>query len=191
MTPTPSASRLLCALLLAAATEAPADNLFVNPPEPVGPSNITEAEPWQEGAVRVPPPPQDANLVEFEIDGPASPFRYYIDTQSLAAGADGVVRYTVVVQGRGSARNIAYEGIRCTPKGEYRVYAYGAENRFTPSGETDWLPITSLAHELYRKNLWQHHLCIPREFKPRPRRDMIRSLRGAIAPRENRGFQAD
>ncbi len=190
MNPRP-APRLPIALLLLAASPSWADNPFLDAPGPAPPSTITDSEPWKESGFTLPPLPLDKNLVEFELDGPSGSFRYFIDTESLSIDRDGVVRYTVVAQGLGGTRNIAYEGLRCTLRGEYRVYGVATGGRFTSTGETSWQPITSLGQEQYRNELWRYHFCVPREFKPRPKRDMLRSLSGHGSPRENTGFQAD
>ncbi|WP_245232425.1 CNP1-like family protein [Thiorhodococcus minor] len=167
------------------------DDAFVPDPTPPGPSDIRPGTPWQEAAVRLPPWPDDADLVEFELDGSADPFRYFIDAKHLSVGPDRVVRYTLVAQGRNGTRNLSFEGIRCSPKGSYKVFAYGTGGRFSALEGGDWQQISNLDGERYRKDLWRFHFCVPREFKPRPKQDMIRSLQGRIAPRQNTGFQAD
>jgi hypothetical protein len=94
-------------------------------------------------------------------------------------------------ESRGGARNLSFEGIRCTLKGAYKVFAYGAAGRFTPVDGADWQPIPVLGEDRYRQDLWRYHFCVPRGFQPRPRKDMLRSLRGRVAPNQPTGFQAD
>ena len=165
---------------------------FVPDPEPVRPSSIEEGEAWKEGAVALPPWPSDGDLVEFEPDGPPSPFHFYIDTRHLDTDTRGaVVRYVVVAESKTGTRNVSYEGIRCTLRGGYKVYAYGAGGRFADAPETDWLPIPTEGSEAYREDLWRNRFCVPRETRVKPTREIIRSLKGRGVPRESIGFQAD
>lgn len=183
---------LLGLLLVATTVDARKDDAFVLDPEPVRPRYIEEREAWKEGRVSLPSWPKDENLVEFEPDGPASPFRFFIDSQSLDTDSEGgVVRYTLVAQSKGGIRNISYEGIRCTLKGAYKVYAYGSRGAFSESMESDWLPISTLGSEAYREDLWRHRFCVPRETRLRPKSEMIRSLQTRGVPGEHTGFQTD
>lgn len=172
-------------------SQAARDDAFVPDPEPPGPSDLRPGDPWREASVQLPPWPEDADLVEFKLDGPPGPFRYFIDTKHLRVGTDRVVRYTLVAEGRNGTRNLSVEGIRCTPQGQYNVYAYGVAGRFSALEGGEWQRVSTLDAEPYRLALWRYHLCVPREFQPRPKGDMIRSLTGQIAPRQNTGFQAD
>ncbi len=168
------------------------DDAFVPDPESVRPRSIEEGEAWKEGAVGLPPWPSDGDLLEFEPDGPPLPFRFYIDTRHLSTDPKGgVVRYVVVAESKSGIRNVSYEGIRCTLKGGYRVYAYGSGGRFVEAPETDWLPIPTQGSEAYREDLWRNRFCVPRETRMRPLKEMIRSLKGHGVPREHTGFQAD
>lgn len=181
----------VCLIVSSLSCAAARNDAFVPDPMPPGPSDIRPGTPWQEATVRLPPWPNDRDLVEFQLDGPPDAFRYFIDTKHLSIGPDKVVRYTLVAEGRNGTRNLSFEGIRCTPKGLYKVFAYGAGGRFSPLEGGDWQQMSDLSGERYRQDLWRFHFCVPREFKPRPKQDMIRSLQGRLAPRQNTGFQAD
>ncbi|MFM0735652.1 CNP1-like family protein [Paraburkholderia xenovorans] len=77
---------------------------------------------WVENKVdSLPPLPQDANLLPFEVSG-NTPLHFAVDSKSLTVGNDGVVRYVVVVTSPSGARNVNYEGIRCDTY-EWRQYA--------------------------------------------------------------------
>lgn len=165
------------------------DSPFIHEPEPFTPSSVKPGTPWTEALTRLPPLPADADLIEFRLDGAQDSFRYFIDGKHLSVGPDEVVRYTLVARSDTGARNLSFEGIRCTPQGQYRVFAYGTGSGFTPVNE-DWREIGP-ATERYRVELQRHHFCIPRAFKPRPVKDMKRSLQGHIAPRQNSGFLPD
>lgn len=168
-----------------------ARNAFVTDAEPPVPSSVQAGTPWKEADSTLPPWPQDADLVELVPDGPDSALRYFIDTANLRIGSDAVVRYTVVAEGRSGTRNLSVEGIRCTPRGAYKTYAYGAGERFVPIESDEWLEISADVGERWRQDLWRFHFCIPQAFAPRPRIDMVRSLEGRISPRQNMGFLPD
>ena len=87
---------------------------------------------WKEIEAKIPPYPKDGNLVQFDA-GPASPHRFYIDTQSLSIGDDGVVRYILVVKAAGGAVNVTYEGIRCESR-EQKVLRRGSRRRGLDAG---------------------------------------------------------
>jgi hypothetical protein len=184
----------LLILLLACLTAGPAlgakERPFIDGPGSVVPSSVQEREPWREGSVTLPPWPRDADLIEFELDA-ASPFRYYIDARSLTIGGDGVVRYTLVAESAGGARNVSFEGLRCTPGGELQIYAYGSGGELRPLPEADWAPIRDRAGDRLHEELHGHFLCGPLTFQPRPKKDILRALKGQIAERDNAGFLPD
>jgi hypothetical protein len=171
---------------VSAATERP----FIDTPEPPAPSSIKEREPWREQEVTLPPWPRDGDLVEFELDE-ASPFRYYLDGKHLSVGRDGVVRYTLVAESRSGTRNVSYEGLRCTPRGNYRIYAYGINGRFDAAPGENWQGIAGTPGDQVHRELHDHFLCGKLTFEPRPKKDIIRALKGNIHPRANTGFLPD
>ncbi len=181
---------VLCATLALASAAVRAETPFVNDAQMDAPSSVRDGKKWQEQAVRMPAWPKDADLVEIKVDGPADDFRHSIDTRSLATGSDGVVRYTLVTQSNSGARNVSFEGLRCTPKGKYKTYAYGSGSRFSPTGNAEqWIEIDERARDRFRYELWRHYLCVPRLFKPRDRKDQIRMLKSGRVPQvENAGF---
>ncbi|WP_462322397.1 CNP1-like family protein [Halochromatium sp.] len=186
--------RLPCLILLLSlsmmAASASAESPFVFGPEEVVPKSIKPGEKWTEGAVNLPAWPRDKDLIEINLDHGDGRFTYYLDRASLETGRDGVVRYTIVAEASSGARNISFEGIRCTPNGAYRIYAFGHNDRFKPAtGADDWQPITRSQDNPAREELWRHYLCVPRLFKPRPERDQVRMLRSGRVPEiENSGF---
>lgn len=188
-------SRIAC-LLLALAASNPAlafrDDAFQPDAAPDAPSSVREGEAWKEGAVILPPWPKDADLLEFEPDMPERPFRFYIDRGSLDIDPAGqVVRYTLVAESRSGVRNLSYEAIRCTIRGAYKVYAYGANGSFQQAPASDWLPLTRDSSEGYREDLWRNRFCVSREARVKPEREIVRSLKGRGSNREHTGFQAD
>ena len=168
------------------------DDSFVPDPEPVRPRDIQEAEEWKEGRVDLPPWPKEEDLVVFRPDLPESLFRFYLDRRNLSRDAkDRVVRYTLVAESASGARNVSFEGIRCTLRGAYRVYAYGTGSRFNPIGPSDWLPIPETGSEAFRHDLWRNRFCVPRETRPRTLKEIQDALRNWGTSQQTTGFQAD
>ena len=181
---------VLLTLVSATSTLADEERAFIDTPESVVPSSVREGKPWEEIRGALPPWPKDADLIEFELDSP-SPFRYFIDSRHLSVGKDEVVRYTLVAESSGGARNVSFEGIRCKARGRYQIYAYGSRGAFQPLPESEWTLVRNDSSDALHRELHGHFFCGPRTFAPRPKKDMIRALRGHIAERENSGFQAD
>jgi len=109
-------ARILAVLLASAAVWPAAAQLF-------GGDDPDEKKPWVELEAKPPAYPKDGNLLQFDA-GAATPHRFFLDTESLSVGPDGVVRYTLVVKTAGGATNVSYEGIRCDTR-QYKVYALG------------------------------------------------------------------
>ncbi len=96
-----------------------------------------EYKPWEEIAIQLPPPPQPENLLPFYVSATATQ-SFAIDAKSLTVGSDGVIRYTMVTESSGGAKNIAYEGIRCSSF-EKKIYAFGQPNgSWTRSRRDHW-----------------------------------------------------
>lgn len=183
-------SLMMCLSLCTIATAASAESPFVFGPEEVVPKSIKPGAKWKEGAVELPAWPKDRDFVQINLDSPDEAFDFFIDAASLDTGADGVVRYTIIAEASSGARNVTYEGIRCTPRGAYRIYAYGQGGSFQlATGGDEWQRIEAAPGDAARDELWRHYLCVPRLFKPRPERDQLRMLRSGRVPEiENRGF---
>jgi hypothetical protein len=169
------------------------DTSFVNDAEPDTPRSVKPGRKWQEGDYTLPAWPRDQDLVEVKLDGPEQALTHYVDQQSLRTGDDGVVRYTLVTESASGTRSVSFEGLRCTPRGRWKTYAYGIDGRFEPTAISDeWQEIRNQASDPVHYDLWQHYLCIPRAFEARPRADQVRMLKSGRVPRvENAGFIAD
>jgi hypothetical protein len=184
-------SALLLTFISVPAAAEKWDRPFIDEPEAPTPSSVIEKDrEWKESATSLPPWPQDSDLVEFPVDDPSSPFRQYIDGRHLTVGADGAVRYTLVVESRSGSRNVSFEGLRCTPSGAFKVYAYGNRGRFHKT-ESEWTTIHGRHHDKIHRDLHKQILCIPREFRPRPKKDMIRAMGARVSHEANTGFQSD
>ena len=163
---------------------------YIDEAEPPVPSSVRDKEPWKEGVTILPPFPKDGDLVEFSVDDPSSQFRQYIDGKHLTTGTDEVVRYTLVVESSTGARNVSFEGMRCTPKGAYKIYAYGYDGRFEKT-QADWVSIYGRLNDKIHDELHKTILCIPRAFTPRPKKEMIRAMRVPQFQEVNTGFVSD
>lgn len=90
---------------------------------------------WAES--EVPPPPAfDVNkLIPVDVSSNAS-LIYGIDPATIhISTSDGLVRYVMVASSATGARNVMYEGIRCST-GEFKTYA-----RYSPNGH--WNPVAN------------------------------------------------
>jgi hypothetical protein len=105
-----------------------------------------EEKKWVEEEVPPPPYPQEATLLEFDA-GAATANRYYVDGATLSVGADGVVRYVVVIKTRGGATNVSFEGIRCSTR-ERKTYAFGKNDK-------TWAQATSKSWQAISRGSYQ------------------------------------
>ncbi len=98
-----------------------------------------EGEAWKEIDIKIPPYPDDSDLMELQLDDPNNRFTYYMDEESLdVSEKDYVVRYTLVIESKSGTRNIFYEGMRCNTL-EYKTYAFGTgKGKFRPSRKPEW-----------------------------------------------------
>jgi hypothetical protein len=116
----------------------------------------------QEADVVPPAPPQAANLVRYEIGRPSS-MTFHVDPASVSLAQDGVIRFTSVAKGEGSAQNVAFEGIRCDTRA-YKTYAYGkADGTWYVLKDPQWKVLRSLTTDGYRFALYQDYFCPARE----------------------------
>lgn len=98
------------------------------------------------------------NLIEFD-SGINSANRYFLDRDSLSVLEGDEVRFTLVIDARGGARNVSYEGIRCSSF-ERRTYAVGrADGSWVRSRRHDWLRITGNRVNRHHSALATSYLC--------------------------------
>ncbi len=108
-----------------------------------------EATPWTEIEVKLPPFPEQETLIPFKV-GAVSDKQFFIDEKSLSVGNDAVIRYSLVIISSTGARNISYEGMRCTT-GERRLYAFGRPDKtWSKARNNQWTRI--------RGSTNQHHV---------------------------------
>ncbi len=87
---------------------------------------------WAEGDVPPPPAFNLGQLIAFEVNRQSN-LQYGVDPASLSITPSGIVRYVVVAQSSTGARNVLYEGFRCSTA-QVRTYA-------RQSGDGVWVSV--------------------------------------------------
>ena len=115
-------------------------------------------KPWVEVAAQLPPYPKPENLIPFNVSS-ATRNQHFVDAASISVGADNVVRYTVVIEAAGGAKNVSFEGLRCE-SGERRLYAYGhPDGTWSKARNAGWENIKFRSLLSYQKALFEDHFC--------------------------------
>ncbi len=117
-----------------------------------------EVKAWVETALDLPAAPRQSDLVGFYVSS-ATEHLFFVDASSLSVGEDGVVRYVLVVQTMGGARNVSYEGIRCLTR-EHRIYAAGRrDGSWSMSRNNEWTKIQDAVANRYNAALFLDYFC--------------------------------
>lgn len=130
---------------------------------------------WQEQEAPLPAFPKDEDLIEFYVSATTTN-RFFVDGATLNPGADGVVRYTLVVRTAGGATNVSYEGLRCQTL-EYRLYATGrSDGTWVAARNGQWKGISNVAANRQQAALSRDYLCPSRipVFTAEEGRDALR-----------------
>ncbi|MBW8328164.1 MAG: CNP1-like family protein [Thiobacillus sp.] len=134
-------------------------------------------KPWSEVSAQLPPYPKQENLVEFNVSS-ATRNRHFVDAESISVGADNVVRYTVVIEATGGAKNVSFEGLRCE-SGERRLYAYGhPDGTWSKARNAGWEDIKFRSLLSYHKALFEDHFC-PDGIRVKDGKEAAQNLRRA------------
>ena len=169
-----TASSILLALFLGC-PPALAESNFTLDPESSRIHELPEPVVKTVATVPLPPWPRDTDLIAFTPDGPPTPFRFYIDGKNLSTDArHEEVHYTLILESKSGIRNISFEGIRCTLRGEYKTFAYGTNGHFARAPGDEW----------------RNRFCIARETRGRALPDILRALKGRVSATDSTGFQA-
>ncbi|MGV0949835.1 MAG: CNP1-like family protein [Azonexus sp.] len=113
---------------------------------------------WQEKLVELPAAPLQENLLPFYVSA-ATDNDFFVDGTSLTVGSDGVVRYVLVVQTAGGARNVSFEGLRCETR-ERRVYAFGRlDGTWSRSRNETWQRIRDVPANRHHAALYIDYFC--------------------------------
>lgn len=134
-----------------------------------------ESKQWQEIAVQLPVAPKSESLQSFYVS-PTTDNRFLIDTATLTVGVDGVVRYVLVVETEGGARNVTFEGMRCVSR-ERRTYATGRrDGAWSKSRNNDWSRIQDVPTNRQHAALFMEYFC-PEGTIVRDVSEAVRALR--------------
>lgn len=132
---------------------------------------------WVESEAKLPEYPKPQNLIPFDA-GTITANRHYVDSKSITVGEDRIVRYVIVIETRGGARNVSFEGMRCRPNGR-RVYAFGhVDNTWAPATASTWQDINFQSGTSYHKALYHEFFC-PDGIAVKDAPEAIRNLRQA------------
>lgn len=113
---------------------------------------------WQESEVVLPAAPEEGRLQSFYVSAVAQS-RFFIDPATLTVGEDGVVRYVLVVLTPGGARNVTFEGMRCTTR-ERRVYASGrSDGSWSKARQVEWVPVRDVYVNRHHAALYLDYFC--------------------------------
>lgn len=120
------------------------------------------AKAWQEVQTQIPPYPKAENLVAFEVSS-ATSNKFFVDFPSVSTGADGVVRFTVVVKSPAGAETVSFEGMRCDI-GERKLYAFGRSDgkgggEWSRNRYAKWEVIKDRQQTSYQRELFYHYFC--------------------------------
>lgn len=134
-------------------------------------------KPWVEVAAQLPVYPKPENLLPFSVSS-ATSNRFFVDAASISVGEDRVVRYTVVIEATGGARNVSFEGLRCE-SGERRLYAYGhPDGTWSKARNAGWEAIKFRSLLSYQKALFEDHFC-PDGIRVKDGAEAVRNLKQA------------
>ena len=134
-------------------------------------------KPWAEVAVQLPAYPKTGNLIPFNVSS-AIRNKHFVDAESVSAGEDQVIRYTVVIEAAGGAKNVSFEGLRCE-SGERRLYAYGhPDGTWSKARNAGWEDIRFRSLLSYHKALYEDHFC-PDGIRVKDGKEAVKNLRRA------------
>lgn len=99
---------------------------------------VVDEPEWKESEVPAPPAFDVGKLVTFEVSSVSS-LVYGVDPATIRiSDSDGVVRYVMVATSASGARNVMYEGLRCST-GEFKTYArHSADGRWNAVSDPQW-----------------------------------------------------
>jgi hypothetical protein len=143
-----------------------------------------EKKPWDELQAQLPAYPNLAEALAFEVP-PLRPAQFFIDPKSISIGADGVVRYSLIIKSGSGSLQVSYEGIRCETR-EKKLYAFGrkqgdwSRNRFAK-----WEEIPSNTRDPQHNFLYNDFFC-PEQSIVDSADEAISALMSGVHPRAKR-----
>lgn len=135
---------------------------------------------WKEGSNNLPGYPDNDDLLEVAGPQAYQNYQYLIDAENLIVGADGVVRYSIVIRSSSGADNVMHDGIRCTTN-QIKNYAYGStgmdgKKKFIPKLNAVWRPFRATGITAYGSILASNYYCSHEGF-PLKRHEIIQNIK--------------
>ena len=135
---------------------------------------------WQEITVLMPAAPVKESLIAFYVSA-ATDNKFFVDGATLSVGEDGVVRYVLIVQAAGGAKNTSFEGMRCLTR-ERRIYASGrVDGSWSKSRNSEWVRIKDAAANRQYAELFLEYFC-PGGTIVRSAEEALQALRAGSHP---------
>ncbi len=141
----------------------------------------SKAEKWKELESALPAWPEDAHLIRARMPVTYT-LKVYIDEKSVSRLADGIARFTLVVESPSGVRNVFFEGYHCETR-EYKTYATGTPDKtFEPVKKPKWERVQYYDVNAFRFQLLRHHVCDPDALSTALRpQDLVRRLKDATS----------
>lgn len=115
-----------------------------------------EEKRWEEVEAQLPAFPKPESLDSFFVSA-TTDNKFMVDRDSISVGADGVVRYTLVVLSSSGVQNVSYDGLRCATA-ERRLYAFGRSDKtWSKARSNQW-------SKIQENTLNRHHAALFFEF---------------------------
>jgi CNP1-like family len=153
----------------------------INPKPGKMPGDVEEPRQWEEEKPELPAFPEQKDWIAFEVSA-ASDNKFFIDGKTLNLGKDGVLRYVVVIEGGGGARNVRFEGMRCGTR-EQKTYALGRVDRtWSEPKYPKWEPVEFKGANSYQKILFSDFFC-PGKVRVATAKEALSALKAGIHPR--------
>ncbi len=141
----------------------------------------TKAEKWKELESPLPAWPEDARLIPVRMPVTYT-LKVYIDEKSVSRMADGLARFTLVVESSSGVRNVFFEGYNCETR-EYKMYAIGTPDKtFEPVKKPKWVRVPYYEVNAFRFKLLRNYVCDPTTLSTALRpQDFVRRLKDATS----------
>lgn len=135
---------------------------------------------WVEQSLAPPDYPRDEDLIPMEMA--ASSNQFFVDEKSLSLGADGIIRYTMVIRSSRRALNVTFEGIRCETR-EMRLYALGRQDgTWSATRNSKWKLVRESGTRTYQTALMKDFFC-PLGESVKSSKEAVSALRAGFHPK--------
>lgn len=123
-----------------------------------GDDELPGATVWRESSYELPALPGEEDWLPFYVSA-STENRFFVAGQSISVGADGVVRFALLVRTPSGVRNISFEGIRCETR-ERRLYAtVRSDGGWSRARSSQWMRIRDEYANRYHAALFLDHFC--------------------------------